>query len=138
MFKSLIFRFRHYRDGFDWRGNATFLAGRAPDPEALRLPDISAEARDEALEFVCEAFEIPIRQMHCLRLGDNLMDMYRSFNGMRKWDRLEFASLWLSLDALPAGQVPFEELEQLKTIEDVIRLAAARGAAGRRIIRRRK
>ena len=137
MFKSLIFRFRHYRDGFDWRGNATFLAGRAPDPEALHLPGISAEARDEALEFVCEAFEIPLRQMHCLRLGDDLMDIYRSFNGMRRWDRLEFESLWSSLDALSAGQVPLEELEQLKTIEDVIRLVAARGP-GRRIIRRRK
>jgi hypothetical protein len=128
--RALINYFRHDNDGYDRRGDAVFLANRPPDPEALQVAGIPAASPDQALELVCKAFEIPRRQMYCLRLSDELMDIYRSFNGMRSWDRLEYISLAMGLDRLAGGRVPREEVQQLQTVEDVIRFVSSRGTGG--------
>lgn len=123
--RTLINHFRHHRDGYDRRGNAIFLSGREPDPAALQVPGVSTAVQEEALELLCKVFEIPRHQMHCLRLSDELMEIYRSFNGARNWDRLEYESLHLSLGTLPGGRIPHEQFLQLRTVEDVVRLISA-------------
>ena len=128
--RGLINHFRHCRDGYDRRGNATFLSGRVPDPAVLEIAGVTVAARDEALNLVCESFEIPRRQMYCLRLNDQLMELYRSFNGARNWDRLEYESLGLALDALPGGRIPHEEFRELQTVEDLIRFVSTRRSGG--------
>jgi len=54
------------------------------------------------------------------------MEIYRSFNTSRNWDRLEYESLGLAIDALPGERIPHEEFLQTKTIEDVIRSVSTR------------
>lgn len=129
MIRALIENFRHCRDGYDLRGNVTFLSGRDPEPDALQIPGVPAATCEQTLKLLCNAFEIPLRQMHCLRLGDELMEIYRSFNGQRKWDRFEFESLWLALAELPAGKVESQDFHRLRTVEDVIRFSFARALA---------
>ena len=72
---SFVSAFKRWWTDFDYspydrRGNAQCLAGRKSDPAQLNLPDNSPVVRDQALELFCDAFNIPSRQMYCLRPED--------------------------------------------------------------------
>jgi hypothetical protein len=120
--------------GHDSSGDAKFLIGRAVDPAQCNIEGVPPEVRDEALKLLCESFDIPQRQMYCLRADDELLAIYRSFVGPRPFDELQFENLWLSLDELPGPKVSPEEMETIKTVSDVARAVAARrrAATGRR------
>jgi hypothetical protein len=121
MIRGLINHFRHRHDGYDRRGDAIVLLDRTPDCSSLQIPGVSPAVVDQTLELICNSFGIPRRQMHCLRLGDELKEIYRSFNGMRTWDRLEFESMGLAMDKLSGQPIAREKFWQLRTVEDVIR-----------------
>src|SRR5687768_13823761 len=104
--------------GYDRRGNAKYLLGRAVDPTQCDVEDVPPHIRDEALGLLCDSFDIPERQMHCLRRDDELMAIYRSFVGPRFWDDMEFERLGLSLDELPGPKMTTEEFIAIKTVGD--------------------
>jgi hypothetical protein len=113
--------------GYDWRGDAKYLLGRAVDPTQSDVEGVPPDIRDEALGLLCQAFDIPERQKHCLRGNDALFDIYRSFTGPRFWDELQYERLGMSLDKLPAGKVdPKEFFERVLTVADLVRFTAAR------------
>ena len=103
-----------YGRGYDSAGDVKYLLGRASDPGLCVVPGVPAAVRDEALRIFCEDFDIPQRQMYCLRPDDELMAIYRSFVGRS------------SLDELPGPEPTDEELASVKTVADVIRLVARR------------
>lgn len=117
--------------GYDRRGNAKYLLGRVADATQCDLDGVLPQVRDEALTLLCDAFDIPQRQMHCLRCDDELMAIYRSFVGPRFWDDLEFERLGLSLDELPGPKMTTEEFLAMKTVGDVIRAVATRRGIAR-------
>src|SRR5205814_1808691 len=103
--------------GYDRRGNAKYLLGRPSDPTACDVRGVPPDIRDEALALLCNSFDIPERQMHCLRPQDQLWAIYRSFVGPRFCDDFQFERLGLSLDKLPAGKVdPKEFYEKVQTV----------------------
>jgi hypothetical protein len=112
--------------GYDRRGNAKYLLGRVADATQCDLEGVPPQVRDGALALLCDSFDIPERQMYCLRRDDELMAIYRSFVGPRFWDNLEFERLGLSLDKLPGPKMTTEEFLTMKTVGDVIRMVAAR------------
>jgi len=112
--------------GYDWHGNVKYLAGRAADPAATSVEDVSPEVRDKAMKILCESFGIPERQMHCLRRDDELMCVYQSLSGPKLCDQFEFLRLSLAIDDLPSGSADRVDVSKLKTVEDVIREVAAR------------
>jgi hypothetical protein len=118
--------------GYNRQGNAKYLLGRAADPTQCEVEGVPSEVRDEALNLLCESFDIPERQMYCLRPDDELMAIYRSFVGPRSWDDLEFERLWLELDDLPGGKVSTGEFHAISSVADLMRFVAARrGLASR-------
>ena len=74
--------------GYDRRGNLRYLTDRSPDPESLRPEGVDTAVRDEALNMLCDAFDIPGRQRYCLRLDDELMAIYEAMVGPRWWGDL--------------------------------------------------
>jgi hypothetical protein len=117
--------------GYDRRGNAKYLVGRDTDPALCDVDGVPATARDEALALLCDSFDIPERQMYCLRRDDALMAIYQSFVGPRSGDDTEFERLWMALDELPGGNLSSDGFEAIRTVEDVIRtVAKRRGMSG--------
>ena len=112
--------------GYDRDGNAKYLLGRSNDPAQYEVDGVPAAIRDEALALLCDSFDIPECQKHCLRRDDELMAIYHSFVGPRFWDDMEFERLWMALDELPGGKLSSEEFEAIKTVEDVVRAVAKR------------
>jgi hypothetical protein len=111
----------------DRSGNAKFLLERVADPSASIVPEVPDSIRDEALRLICESFDIPVRQMYCLRADDELMALYRGINGPRNFDQLQFERLWLELEDLLTREVTATEFEKIKTVADVINVLASRG-----------
>ena len=87
---------------------------------------MSPDIRDEALGLLCDAFDMPAKQMHYLRPADELMWLYQAMIGPRWWDDLEFERLAISLDELPGPDLSDEAFRDLQTVEDVIRFVAER------------
>lgn len=96
------------------------------------MPGVPEDVRDEALSLLCDSFDIPGRQMHCLRRDDELMAIYHSFVGPRSWDDFQFERLWFALEKLPGGKVGVEEFHRIKCVGDLIRFAAERRAIASR------
>lgn len=123
-----------FYSGIDRGGNAKYLLGRASDAAECDVDGVPPAVRDEALALLCDSFDIPEHQMHCLRRDDELMAIHRSFVGPRFWDDMEFVRLWMALDHLPGGALSAEQFEAIKTVEDVVRAVAGRrgwGVTGR-------
>lgn len=112
--------------GYDWHGNAKYLAGREADPASTSVEDVSPVVRDKALKILCDSFGIPQRQMHCLRRGDALMAIYQSLSGPKLCDQFEFLRLCLAIDDLTIGKADRVDVSKLLTVEDVIREVAGR------------
>ena len=112
--------------GFDRRGRLKVLQARPPSPEAVDVPNVSPDIRDEALGLLCDAFDIPAQQMHCLRPADELMGLYQAMIGPRWWDDLEFERLAISLDEVTGPDLSDEAFRGLRTVGDVIRFVAER------------
>lgn len=112
--------------GYDWHGNAKYLAGRVADPAATSVAGVSPGVRDRALKMLCDSFNIPERQMHCLHRHDELMAIYQSMSGPKLCDQFEFERLCLAIDGLSSGKADKVEASKLKTVEDVIREVADR------------
>ena len=106
---------------YDRQGDLKYLMDRASDPSLCRVEGIPARIRDEALKLICESFDIPSRQMFCLRPDDELMAIYRSLVGPRTWDELQFERLGIGIDR----KLSDREFLALKTVEDVVRAIAA-------------
>jgi hypothetical protein len=120
-----------FYSGYDRRGNAKCLLGRANDPAQCEIEGVSTADRDEALTLLCDSFDIPERQKYCLRPGDELMAIYRSFVGPRSWDEMEFERLETAINELPGAPLSEQESRAIKTVADVVRVVAARrGNAG--------
>jgi hypothetical protein len=116
------FRFSPY----DWRGNVKFLRERLIDPGQATVAGVPDTARDDVLRAICRSFEIPERQMHCLRGTDELMELYRQMNGPRNFDHLQFEELWFELDKCLERKVTWEEMQSLLTVAQCIQFVAGR------------
>lgn len=114
--------------GYDLHGDLKYLLGRTPDPTQCDMDGVPPEVRDEALAVLCDSFDIPERQMHCLRRDDELTAIYQSFVGPRFWDDMEFERLYMALGKFPGGKPSFEEFETIKTVGDVVCAVATRRA----------
>jgi hypothetical protein len=112
--------------GYDRDGNAKYLLGRANDSAQCEVDGVPAAIRDEALALLCDSFDIPERQMYCLRPDDELMAIYQSFVGPRSWDDMEFERLGMAIDELPGAPLSEQEAQAIKAVEDVVRVVAAR------------
>lgn len=122
--KRLISALRH--TGYDKHGNVKYLLGRDADPSECLIDGVSNSVRDEALRMLCDSFDIPERQMYCLRLTDDLGNIYRSYVGPRCWDDMEFERLRAAIEQLPGPELTDEMAESVRTVADVIRLVADR------------
>jgi hypothetical protein len=114
--------------GYDWRGNAKYLLDRSTDAAQCDVPGVPDDVRDEALSTLCDSFDIPKRQMYCLRPHDELMAIYQSFVGPRYWDDLEFERLWMALDELPGEKLDVDAFQSIKSVGDLICFVAERRA----------
>lgn len=112
--------------GYDRRGNLKYLLGRAADPAMCDVSGVPPDVRDEALALLCESFDIPEQQMHCLRPGDELMAIYRSIVGPRFWDDMELERTRMAIDELPGPKLTDEEAQAVATVADLVRVVAAR------------
>jgi hypothetical protein len=111
---------------YDSRGNARCLLGRETDPTQSDVEGVPPEVRDAALKAICKSFEIPERQMYCLRATDELMTIYRDMNGPRTFDQLQFERLGFEIEDLVGSQLSVSEILNIKTVADVIHAAAQR------------
>ncbi len=111
---------------YDSRANLKYLLGRDANPAQCDVDGVPPAVRDEALAILCDSFDILERQMHCLRGDDELAAIYQSMVGPRLADSMEFERLWMSLDELRGEKVTAEEVETIKTVEDLIRAVARR------------
>lgn len=112
--------------GYDRSGRLKILVGRPAAPEAVSVAGVADTVRDEALQLLCDAFDIPAHQQYCLRLNDSLASLYQARIGPRWWDDMEFERLVLAFNELPGPELTTEQLQAITTVEDVIRLVAER------------
>lgn len=112
--------------GYDRNGNAKYLLGRINDPAQCEVEGVPAAIRDEALALLCDSFDIPERQIYCLRPNDELMAIYHSFVGPRSWDGMEFERLGMAIDELAGTPLSEQEAHAVRTVEDVVRVVAVR------------
>ena len=91
-------------------GKVKLLLGRESDPDALALPDVPAEMVDAVLTIICHSFDIPECQKYCLRLDDNLGDIYRACVRISGIDNFEYERLILALEEEWVGKFDWEEL----------------------------
>ncbi len=112
--------------GYDRRGNAKYLLGRADEPAQCDLDGVPPAIRDEALLMLCDSFDIPERQMYCLRPDDELMAIYQSFIGPRYWDDMEFERLGMALEKLLGTEISQSEFESIRSVRDLIYFVDAR------------
>lgn len=112
--------------GYDRNGDVKYLVGRPIDPSQSNIEGVSPDIRDEALRMLCDSFDIPDRQLHCLSTDDELLTIYESLVGPRLSDDLEFERLAMALEELPGAPFGPAELADIKTVGDLIRAVAAR------------
>jgi hypothetical protein len=112
--------------GYDRNGTVKYLLGRSSDPGQCEVQGIPAAIRDEALAILCDSFDIPERQMYCLRPDDKLMAIYQSLVGRRLCDDMEFERLGIAINDLGGASLSEQEAQAIKTVEDLVRVVAAR------------
>ena len=113
---------------YDGHGKLKFLLCRSSDVRAwlAESPPTAPETLEKALNLLCSSFDIPTSQRHCLRPDDDLMAIYKSKVGPRSCDSFEFERLVIELSGLPGPKLTHQDVSSLKTVGDVVRLAAAR------------
>jgi hypothetical protein len=101
------------------------LRGRVADRALCQVPGVDDRITEQALTAICGAFLIPKKQRYCLRPDDTLMSLYLD-GAKRRWggDDLEFTHLWLYLDETLEVALSDEEIQNLNTVGDVIRVIA--------------
>jgi hypothetical protein len=109
----------------DCRGDAKFLRGRPIDASASAMPGVPDSVRDDALGLICDSFEIPRRQMYCLRRDDALLMIYDGINGPRDFDLFQFERLGFALEKYLCRVVSPREIVNGATVADIIQLVAA-------------
>ena len=131
MIRYLAMRLRRFIQafgytGYDRRGELKVLVGRKQSSASTDIDGVSVEVRDEALEILCDSFDIPKTQQYMLRLEDTLAFLYKAMVGPKWGDDMEYERLALALDALPGAVVASDEFQAIKTVADLIRFVAQR------------
>jgi hypothetical protein len=107
-----------FTKGYDWCGRMKYLLKRDADAAQCQVPGVDAHVTEKALDIICEAFQIQPVQRHCLRPADIIQEIYGSITGLS--DRMEIEFLVLNLERACGREIVGNEVDQIKTVADVI------------------
>jgi hypothetical protein len=83
------------------KGKVKFLLARDSLPSLLEVEGVPFDFVKRILTIICASFGVPESQMYCLRLEDNLADIYKTFveaSLLGMSDNLEYERLYLELE----------------------------------------
>ena len=108
-------------------GKLRYLIARDPIPTLLELKGIPFDFVRRVLSIICESFDIPGSQMYCLRLEDNLADIYRTFVEGSLFgisDDMEYERLYFGLEEMLGDFEPKDLSPDINvTVQRVIEFA---------------
>lgn len=108
-------------------GKLRYLIARDPIPTLLELKGIPFDFVRRVLSIICKSFDIPGSQMYCLRLEDNLADIYRTFVEGSLFgisDDMEYERLYFGLEEMLGDFEPKDLSPDINvTVQRVIEFA---------------
>jgi hypothetical protein len=114
------------KGGYNWRGQMRYLLGREADPSLCQVSGFDSATVERALDAICGAFSIPLKQRYCLRPEDSLLEMYKSITWLA--DRMEFEILFLDLEQICGREIDLQEIKRIGTVGDVITFIASKSS----------
>lgn len=109
-----------YDRAWDRAGRLRLLLDRRDDPAACRARGLSHDTVDLGLRMICESFDIPLEQVHCLRPDDRIFGLYSAVVAGRSHDEHEMLRLVCSMDQAIQRRIEPAELNALDTVADLL------------------